>query len=147
MTRQLAERRTVKPFAVSPFVALLALAMTLLGFLAIHSEVTGHDTHTPAPMSAESAASLGDAAASAAVAVVAGDLAVMSAVPHKGALDCALLAMACVLFLVLVTVVVLTRRPAVYQRLLDAGGSLGRIRTLAVYVHRPSLTLLSISRV
>jgi hypothetical protein len=147
MTRQHTERRTVKPFTMSPFLALVALAMTLLGFFAIHSEVTGHDMHSSAPVSAESAVSLGSAAASAAVIVVAADLAVMSASSHEGALDCALLALACVLLLVVVSVVVFTRRPAVYQRLLDAGGPVGLIRAAAVYIHRPSLTLLSISRV
>ena len=147
MTRQSADRRTVKPFTVPPYVALLALAMTLMGFFAIHSEVTGHDLHTSAPLSAESSASLGIAVSTAVVPVVAADLAVMSASSHEGAADCALLALACVLLLVLVTVVVFTRRPALYRRLLDVGGRVGLIRVVSVRVHRPSLIQLSVSRV
>ncbi|TFD44816.1 hypothetical protein E3T55_19850 [Cryobacterium frigoriphilum] len=145
MTLYRTEQRTGGRFTMSPFVALLALAMTLLGFFAIHSEVTGHDMHTPVSMSS---VTTGAVAETGAPAVVAPDSAVMAATPHDGALDCALLAMACVLLLVLVTVVVLRRRPAVFHRLLDAGGAgVGVIRLIAVRVHRPSLVLLSISRV
>lgn len=145
MTLYRTEQRTGRRFTMSPFVALLALAMTLLGFFAIHSEVTGHDMHTSVSMSS---VTTGAAAETGAPAVVAPDSAVMAATPHDGALDCALLAMACVLLLVLVTVVVLRRRPAVFHRLLDAGGAaVGVIRLIAVRVHRPSLVLLSISRV
>ncbi|MDJ0336726.1 hypothetical protein [Cryobacterium sp. PH31-O1] len=63
-------------------------------------------------------------------------------------LDCALLALTCVLLLTLVVMVFLTRLPAVYQRLLDAGGIiLGKVRASAFPIHRPSLTVLSISRI
>ena len=141
------ERRTVTPFAMSPGVALLALALTLLGFFAVHSEITGHDAHVAAPASATAAGSLGGAAVAAAGAAGSADLTFMTASPHGGATDCALLALACVLLLVLVTVVVLTRRPALYNRLLDAGGARGLIRAVAAYIHRPSLIFLSISRV
>lgn len=145
MTLYRAPQRTEKRFTMSPFVALLALVMTLLGFFAIHSEVTGHDMHSAVPMSSASTGSLVEAAD---VAVVAPDSAVFAASPHDGALDCALLAMACVLLLVLVTVVFFTRRPAVFHRLLDAGGAALRVIGLvAVHVHRPSLVFLSISRV
>lgn len=65
-----------------------------------------------------------------------------------GMLDCALLAMTCLLLLILVAMIFLTRLPATYRRLLDAGGiTLGVWRTSAVPIHRPSLTRLSISRV
>lgn len=145
MTLYRAERRTVRPTTMSPLVALLALAMTLLGFFAIHSEVTGHDAHTSVLMSSASSSAL---AATGAPAVQAADSAVMAASPHDGTHDCALLAIACVLLLVLVAVVVLRRRPAEFQRLLEAGGAaLGPIRRVAVHVPRPSLVLLSISRV
>ena len=73
---------------------------------------------------------------------------VLSAGGFNGMLDCALLAMTCLLLLILVALVFLTRLPAVYRRLLDAGGvTLGLWRTAAFSIHRPSLTLLSISRV
>jgi len=145
MTLYRATRPTDKPFTMSPLVALLALAMTLLGFFAVHSEVTGRDMHAAAPMSSASAGSHVETAASA---VAAPDSAVLAASPHGGALDCALLAMACVLLLVLVTVVFFTRRPAVFHRLLDAGGAaLGVMTLVTVHVHRPSLVFLSISRV
>ncbi|WP_146071605.1 MULTISPECIES: hypothetical protein [unclassified Cryobacterium] len=65
-----------------------------------------------------------------------------------GMLDCALLAMTCVLLLTLVVLVFLTQLPATYRRLLDAGGIiLNSWRTSALPVQRPSLTLLSICRV
>ena len=145
MTLYRAQRRTDRALAMSPLVALVALAMTLLGFFAIHSEVTGHDMHGAAPMSSASTGSLAEAAA---LAVVAPDSTVLAASPHGGAMHCALLAMACVLLLVLVTVVFFTRRPAVFHRLLDAGGAaLGVMGLVAVHIHRPSLVFLSISRV
>ncbi|WP_166790218.1 hypothetical protein [Cryobacterium sp. Hh11] len=65
-----------------------------------------------------------------------------------GMLDCALLAMTCVLLLTLVALVFLTRLPATYRRLLDAGSILlNSWRTIVLPVQRPSLTLLSICRV
>ncbi len=65
-----------------------------------------------------------------------------------GMLDCALLAMTCVLLLTLVVMIFLTRLPATYPRLLDAGGIiLDSWRTAALPVQRPNLTLLSVCRV
>ena len=65
-----------------------------------------------------------------------------------GILDCALLAMTCVLLLTLVVMVFLTRLPATYRSLLDAGGIiLNSWRTATRSSARPSLTFLSICRV
>jgi hypothetical protein len=153
MTLERAVRRLIAPVSVSPFVSLLALAALLFAVFAIHSEATGHATHTPASASSSVAASsfvpdqqslvMGMAAVMAAPVVAA-----ISSGSLDGMLDCALLAMTCVLLLTLVVMVFLTRLPATYRRLLDAGGRiLKSCRTAALPVQRPSLTLLSICRV
>jgi len=153
MTLERAVRRLVAPVSVSPFVSLLALAALLVAVFAIHSEATGHAMHTPAPASSSVAVSsfvpdqqslvVGMAAVLAAPVVAA-----ISSGSLDGMLDCALLAMTCVLLLTLVVMVFLTRLPATYRRLLDAGGRILKSwRTAALPVQRPSLTLLSICRV
>lgn len=148
MTLDRTERRKVAPFSLSSVVALLALAVMLVGVFAIHSEVAGHEGHTPGPVSSAEAGPLDATLGMAAVAMVAPAAVLMSSDAHDGSLDCALLAVACVLLLVLVALVFLTRRPAVFRRLLDAGGiALGLLRATASPIRRPSLTLLSISRV
>ena len=75
-------------------------------------------------------------------------VAAISSGSSSGLLDCALLAMTCVLLLTLAARTFLTRLPATYGRLLDAGGGiLNAWRTHTMPVRRPSLILLSISRV
>lgn len=130
---------------LSPLVTLIALVALLFGVFALHSESTGHDMHmAPASHSATASAAV-DASAVVAVGVVAPVVASLSTGSHGGMLDCALLAMACVLLLVLIALVVLTRLPATYRRLLEPGGLL--VRIVALPAARPSLTALSISRV
>ena len=153
MTLERAVRRLARPVSASPFVSLLTLAALLFAVFAIHSEATGHAMHTPVPASSGIAESstlpeqqssvMGMAAVMAAPVVAA-----ISSGSLDGMLDCALLAMTCVLLLTLVVLVFLTRPPATYWRLLDAGCIiLNSWRTSAVPVQRPSLTLLSICRV
>ncbi|WP_104083881.1 hypothetical protein [Cryobacterium sp. Y11] len=60
----------------------------------------------------------------------------------------ALLAMTCVLLLALVAMIFLIRLPALRRRLLDASSvTLASWRSVSLPIHRPNLTLLSISRV
>ena len=152
MTLERAARRLVAPVSVSPFVSLLALAALLFAIFAIHSETTGHDMHTLVPASSTIAASSASAeqhpsvtgmAAAMAVSIVA---AISSGSPD-GLLDCALLAMACVLLLALVVVLFLTRLPTRYRHSLVTSMILNLRRTSAQPRQRPSLTLLSICRV
>ncbi|MDJ0348412.1 hypothetical protein [Cryobacterium sp. PH29-G1] len=132
---------------MSPFISLLALAALLFAVFAMHSEVTGHAMPTPVPASATASDQSVDIVGMAAV-MTDPVVTAMSAGGFNGMLDCALLAMTCLLLLILVAMVFLTRLPAIYRRLLDAGGvTLGLWRTSALPIHRPSLTLLSISRV
>ncbi|WP_104191220.1 hypothetical protein [Cryobacterium sp. Y82] len=152
MTLDRAVRRLVAPVSVSPFVSLLALAALLFAVFAIHSEATGHAMHTLVPASSPVAASAiivehhtpvtGMAAVMAAPVIAA-----ISSGNRGGMLDCALLAMTCVLLLTLVVMVFLTRPPTRYRRLLDSGMVPNSWRTTAQPSQRPSLTLLSICRV
>ncbi len=140
-------KRTLSSVSPSPLVSLLALAALLFAVFAIHSEATGHAMHTPVAASSAIAGETGGVVGMADV--VAAPVAwVMSSGTLNGLLDCALLAMTCVLLLTLVAMVFLTRLPALYRRLLDAGGvALSSWRTAALAIHQPSLTFLSISRV
>ncbi|WP_105036504.1 hypothetical protein [Cryobacterium aureum] len=147
MTVDRAARRVVASVSLSPFVSLLALAALLLAVFAFHSEASGHTMYTPAP--AASAVAGQEVAVMGMAAVVAAPVvASIFSSSLDGMLDCALLMMTCVLLLTLVALIFLTRLPDVYRRLLDARFViLGAWRSIALPIHRPSLTLLSISRV
>ncbi|MBG6213234.1 MULTISPECIES: hypothetical protein [unclassified Cryobacterium] len=113
----------------------------------MHSEATGHAMHTPVPVSS-AITGQPDAIVGTAAVVAAPVVAAISSGRLGGMLDCALLALTCALLLTLVSMVFLTRLPAMYRRLLDAGGVIPNSwRTSALPIHRPSLSLLSISRV
>ena len=152
MTLDRAVRRPVAHATLSPFVSLLALAALLFAVFAFHSEAAGHPAQTPVPTStaaASSAVAEPQSSVTQMAAVLAAPVvAAISSGSLDGLLHCALLAMTCVLLLTLVVMVFLTRLPAMYRRLLDAGGIMLRsLITSALPVHRPSLTILSISRV
>ena len=147
MTVDRAVHRMRASDSLSPFISLLALAALLFAVFAFHSEATGHAMHTPVPAASALAGQQTDVTVMAVV-LAAPVLASMSSESLDGLLGCALFAMTCVLLLTLVAMVFLTRLPARYRRSLDFGGvARGVWRTLAVPVPRPSLTLLSISRV
>jgi len=136
--------RTVSTMSLSPFISVLALLAVLLGVLALHSESTGHDMH-PAGSSMSASVDVSTAAAAGLAAPV---VATLSASTHGGLLDCALLAMACVLLLVLVVLVLFRRPPASRRRSLEPPAALlGLATARTAPVPRPSLTLLSIRRV
>ena len=140
-------RKMLSSVSLSPVISLLALAALLLAVFAIHSEATGHAMHNPVAASSAVAGEQ-DAVTIAAAVVTAPIVAAISSGTLSGVLDCALLALTCALLLTLVVMVFLTRLPATYRRLLDAGGKiLCALYRSAFPVHRPSLTLLSISRV
>jgi hypothetical protein len=133
-------------------IAVLAMAAMLLGLLAMHSTRAMHEmgvTHPAA--SAHAAQTLGadpmTTVAVAAVTVVAQlDNGLVTCL-EDCTVDCDPMAMTCVVLLILASLVMLIRLPSVYQRLLDAGGYIvGSFRTTPLRIHRPSLTVLSISR-
>ena len=146
MTVDRAVRRMGASGSLSPFISLLALAALLFAVFAFHSEATGHAMHTP-PAASAPAGQPADVVVMAAV-LAAPVLASMSSDSFDGWFGCALLAMTCVLLLTLVATVFLTRLPARYRHPRNFGGAAREAwRTIAVPIPRPSLTLLSISRV
>jgi hypothetical protein len=147
MTLDRSVRRIIASASLPYFVSLLALAALLFAVFAFHSEATGHAMHTPVPaasaVAGQQANVMGVAAISAASVVDA-----ISSGSREGMLDCALSVMTCMLLLTLVVMVFVTRLRARRRRLLDAGGvTLASWRGIPLPNHRPSLTLLSISRV
>ena len=160
--------------ALSPFIALIALAVLLVGVFAIHSEVTGHEqpmmvptisavtshahespstsiaatTGTSSVTGMAATASTSSAMFMGAIAVAAPEVASMSHGMPSGMLDCVLMAITCVLLLTLVAGMLLFRLPALAPQLRHTVGRvLGIVRTVAAPARCPSLTLLSISRV
>ena len=128
----------------SVIVAVLATAAVLLGLLAVHSSGIGRATTVALPAAtADVAQSIG------ADALVAVGVASVTAEAHSG--NGLLVAMTCGVLLILASLVLLPglrRLPAVYDRLLDAGGRIVRSLCVApLHIHRPSLTVLSISRI
>ena len=154
MTLDRAVRRLRAPASASPFVSLLALAALLFAVFAVHSETAGHAMPALVPASSSAAAAASSAIAEHQTSVT-GMAAVMPAPVFAaiasgslhGMLECALLAMMCVLLLTLVVLVFLTRLPARYRRLLDTCVMSSSWRISAQPRQRPSLTLLSICRV
>lgn len=140
----------------SVIVSVLAMAAMLLGLFAVHSAGagTGHEMNVSvaetSPHAEHSAGTNGMAAS--AVAVVAA----AAADADGGWLSfgddfmagCGILVMTCSVLLIVVALIRLARQPSVYRQLLDAGGFVvSSFRTIPLHVHRPSLTLLSISRI
>ncbi|GAA1794503.1 hypothetical protein [Agromyces lapidis] len=151
-------------------VALLGVAAVLVGLLAMHTagSVAEHGTaaavsHGPHAAPATSAgdevethashASLVSASTAehpeipALIAPVGGAVACdedcMSALR-----DCALMVVGCVMLLVLIAFALIAGGPAVFRRLLDRGAARVTtfLRVIPLHLHRPDLTVLSISR-
>ena len=128
----------------SVIVAVPVLIAMLLGLLAVHSAGTGRSMTVALPAAtADVAQNIG------ADALVSVGVASMTAEAHSG--HGLLIAMACGVLLILASLVLLPglrRLPAVYNRLLDAGGCIApSVSTAPLHIHRPSLTVLSISRI
>lgn len=139
----------------SVIVSVLAMGALLLGLFAVHSAGARHEMDVAVPAAtahAEHAAAIAGASGMAGIGAV---HAVESAV-DGGWLSfaddfmagCGMLAMTCSVLLIVVALVRLARQPSVHRRLLDAGAVVvTSFRTVPLRVHRPSLTLLSISRI
>ncbi|MFE6965004.1 hypothetical protein ACFVAJ_07825 [Agromyces sp. NPDC057679] len=146
-------------------VALLGVAAVLVGLLAMHTAGSGAEHSAAAAVSHGSHASLESGAAghatpsgaqgstaehpavSTLVASIGGalacDEACMSALG-----DCALMVMGCAMLLVLVAFAFVAGGPAMFRRLLDRGAVdlSAFLRVIPSHLHRPDLTVLSISR-
>jgi len=140
----------------SVFVSLLAMTAMLLGLLAMHSASSGAPRElavtSPASAIAEHTAGMNQVkAGAAAVGVVEMATNVDSGWLGFGTgfmVGCGILALTCAVLLIVVALNRCARQPSVYARLCDAGGLVVRsVRSISLEAHRPSLTLLSISRV
>lgn len=148
-------RPVARPSLRTSLLAMLALIALLLGMLAMHSAASTHVMGIPLPVASSVTAHANTApmehAASAHGVHQMTHVVVMAAAAisagQGGMLDCALMVMACAMLLVLAAIVLLSRRPALDQRLRDIG-SAARTRLFAVTapIHRPSITVLCISR-
>ena len=136
----------------SVIVSVLAMAAMLLGSFAVHSAGARHEMDVAVPAASAHAEHIVGASGVASVGAVG---AVVSSA-DSGWLSfgddfmagCGILAMTCSVLLIVVALIRLARQPSVCSRLLDAGGFVvNSFRTIPIRVHRPSLTLLSISRI
>lgn len=136
-------RQTPSPRLRSMLFSLVALAALLIGVFVMHA---GSPSASAAPMTASAHSTHDDTPASASVAV---DQAHTSWTDcgEGCALDCAFMAMMCVLLLTLASMLLLATSPATFRRLLESGRrSLTFLADTAIPALRPNLVVLSISR-
>ncbi|WP_105033431.1 hypothetical protein [Cryobacterium aureum] len=140
--------------------ALVALAALVLSVLAMHSAASAHVMGIPLPISSSHSAEHATGAAPQTISTTLPDTALVTtamtittattlnrAASHVGMLDCALMVMGCVMLLVLAALI-LFRRSALVQRSVASGHNLvSRIFAVEESSHRPSLSILCISRV
>ncbi|TFD50419.1 hypothetical protein E3T46_11010 [Cryobacterium sp. Hh11] len=133
----------------STMVAVLTMTAIVLGLLALHSAAAGDETSGPVSIVSAHNESVPAEPATGSVALITPYVDGGShTVDNRLLVGCVIMGMVCVALLILATVVFLARPPAVYRRLLDAGGFVvDSFREIPLHLHRPSLTLLSISRV
>ena len=136
----------------SMIVSVLAMAALLLGLFAVHSAAAGHEMDVTVPAvfaHAEHTGATGMVASAGAVVAVASSMDGGWLSFDDGFMaGCGVLAMTCSVLLIVVALIRLARQSSAYRRLLDAGGfAVSSFRTIPLHVHRPSLTLLSISRI
>lgn len=133
----------------------LALVGVLVSLLALHSMLDTHDGPQETVAGATQLSAPHDAYPSvtniilpAASADRAGPLSVFNTCGTDCAMGCALMAAGCIVLITIVAIVLLLRRPALFQTLKDGGGRLVRlVAEIRNHVYLPSLTLLSISRI
>ncbi|MCM3658243.1 hypothetical protein M3147_13395 [Agromyces mediolanus] len=127
--------------------AVLGMAAILAGILAMHAAGAGGEhANTAAPMSAVSANATQQSAPETAAATSLIGAHCDEACLH-GLMDCALMVMTCATLLIFAALALLADRPAIFRRLLDAGGrAVAIVQTFPLHLHRPSLAVLSISR-
>lgn len=133
----------------STMVAVLTMVAMVLGLLALHSAASGEETTDTVSIVSTSN---GEAAVERGVDIAPPTSFYVDSGSHTvgdGLLvGCMIMGIACLALLVLSSVVLLASRSAVYRRLLDAAGFVANfIREIPLHLQRPSLTLLSISRV
>ncbi|TFD81288.1 hypothetical protein E3T54_02090 [Cryobacterium sp. Sr8] len=143
----------------SVIVSVLATAALLLGLFAAHSSGAGvgaeHEMAVAAPGASAPAEYLtganemvASAGADVVVAVASGLEAAWLSFGDDVMAGCGILAMTCSVLLIVVALIRLAREPSVCSQLLDAGDFVvSSFRTIPLHVHRPSLILLSISRI
>lgn len=140
----------------SVIVSVMAMAALLLGLFAVHSAGAGSGHEMNVPVADTSPHAEHSAGANGMVASAVAEVAVATASADSSWLSfgddvmagCCMLVMTCAVLLIVVALIRLARQPSVYSRLLDAGGFVvSSFRTIPLHVHRPSLTLLSISRI
>jgi hypothetical protein len=146
-----------RPRALSRALAVsLALVGVLVSLLTLHSMLDAHDGVQGAvagvtqfsAQSGETPASDSVLMASATSADRVGPLSALNACGTDCAVGCALMAAGCMVLITVVAIVLLLRRPALFQTLKDGGGCLVRVvAEIRNHVYFPSLTLLSISRI
>ncbi|MFF2388527.1 hypothetical protein [Agromyces sp. NPDC058104] len=161
--------------ALLALLALLGVAAVLVGLLAMHTAGAGAEhtatvavshgaqahaatepgggDHAASPAAVSAAehhvlAGFGTTALVASVIGSAGDAVACDEACMSALSDCALMVMSCAMLLVLVAFVLLAGGPAVFRRLHDRGTALlaGLLRAIPSHLHRPDLTVLSISR-
>ena len=128
-----------------------ATAMATATTMTATAAAADHAAHTASSVAAAQDATLERVASVAApvAALVAGTISgTISGVDAHALSGMVALAMTCTFLIVLGGLVVLSRRPSTFRRLLEAGGfTVGSFREIPLHLHRPSLTLLSISRI
>ncbi|WP_022889033.1 hypothetical protein [Agromyces italicus] len=141
--------------------ALLGVAAVLVGLLAMHTAGPGteHGTAATASHVAPESGS-GHEALSTATTSTAEHPAIASLIASVGGAvacdeecmsalgDCALMVMGCAMLLMLAAFALVARGPAVFRRLLDRGAAhfTAFLRVIPLHLHRPDLSVLSISR-
>ena len=143
-----------QPSLLSTLVAIVALTTTLFGFLVLNSAHAGHEPTATAVASGQefhvdTGTGVSGVAAVAAVAVTIATHADLGMADCSDCVvDCAILAIACAILFILASLILLTRLPSLYRRLLDAGGQIAQFASGPMLdIHRPSLIALSISRI
>ena len=132
---------TAVPASATAMTTVTATAMTPTAAAADHA------AHTASSVAAVPDAML-DGVASVAVPVAALKAGTISGVDAHALSGMVALSMTCAFLIVLGGLIVLSRRPSTFRRLLEAGGfTVGSFREIPLHLHRPSLTLLSISRI
>jgi len=121
-------------------IAVLGMAAILVGLLAMHTAAGADHVNTTAVPVVAGHVDHHDTATAASSAQC--DEACM-----HGLMDCALMVMTCAMLLIFAALVLLADRPAVFRRLLDAGGrAVAVVQNIPLHLHRPDLAVLSISR-
>lgn len=134
------------------FLSALGMAAIVLGLLAMHSSGAEHIAAAEPPVAASFT---GHAGASPAAAVAATPVlltAVTTAVQcdevcAPGAMECALMVMACAMVLAVAAFIVFAHRPGMHRKLVDTGCRvIAALPPVPLQILRPDLVVLSISR-